>query len=39
MEPVWFVLVAVMITFKHRGNIARLRAGTELRFGGKTTAV
>jgi hypothetical protein len=26
------VLVAVMIVWKHRGNIARLRAGTEHRF-------
>jgi glycerol-3-phosphate acyltransferase PlsY len=26
------VLVAAMIVFKHRGNIARLRAGTEHRF-------
>ena len=26
------VLVAVMVVWKHRGNIARLRAGTEPRF-------
>ena len=32
-------LVAVMIVWKHRGNIARLRAGTESRFepGGKAS--
>ncbi|HWE95663.1 MAG TPA: glycerol-3-phosphate 1-O-acyltransferase PlsY [Tepidisphaeraceae bacterium] len=29
------LLVASMIVFKHRGNIARLRAGTEHRFGAK----
>ena len=29
------VLVAVMIVVKHRGNLARLRAGTEHRIGKK----
>jgi glycerol-3-phosphate acyltransferase PlsY len=29
------VLVAVLIVYKHRGNIARLRAGTENRIGKK----
>ena len=27
------VLMAGLIVYKHRANIARLRAGTELRFG------
>ena len=31
------VLVPVLITYKHRGNIARLRAGTEPRFEGKSS--
>jgi glycerol-3-phosphate acyltransferase PlsY len=30
------ILVAAMIIFKHRGNIARLRAGTENKFARKT---
>jgi glycerol-3-phosphate acyltransferase PlsY len=30
---VFAVLMAVMIVYKHRGNIARLRAGTESRVG------
>ena len=30
---VFAVFVAAMIVFKHRGNLARLRAGTEYRFG------
>ncbi|HWE02416.1 MAG TPA: glycerol-3-phosphate 1-O-acyltransferase PlsY [Tepidisphaeraceae bacterium] len=29
------VLVTAMIIFKHRANLVRLRAGTELRFGAK----
>jgi glycerol-3-phosphate acyltransferase PlsY len=29
---VFAVLIAGMIVYKHRGNIARLRAGTESRF-------
>ncbi len=29
------IFVPVMIIYKHRGNIARLRAGTEMRVGGK----
>ncbi len=32
------VLTALMILFKHRSNIARLRAGTEHRFARKTDA-
>jgi glycerol-3-phosphate acyltransferase PlsY len=32
---VFAVLIAAMITFKHRGNIARLRAGTEHRIGAR----
>ena len=32
---VFAVLVAAMITYKHRANIARLRAGTELRIARK----
>jgi glycerol-3-phosphate acyltransferase PlsY len=30
------LLVALMIIYKHRANIARLRAGTEAKFGKKT---
>lgn len=30
-------LVAFMIVYKHRGNLARLRAGTENRFGAQDT--
>ena len=30
---IFAALVALMIVYKHRGNIARLRAGTENRFG------
>jgi glycerol-3-phosphate acyltransferase PlsY len=33
---IFAALVAAMIVYKHRGNIARLRAGTENRFGVKT---
>jgi acyl phosphate:glycerol-3-phosphate acyltransferase len=33
---IFALLIAVMIVFKHRGNIARLRAGTENRFQRKT---
>lgn len=29
------ILMALLIVYKHRGNIARLRAGTENRFAGK----
>jgi glycerol-3-phosphate acyltransferase PlsY len=32
------VLIAGMIVYKHRGNIARLRAGTEHRLGAKNPA-
>ena len=32
------ILVAAMIIFRHRDNLARLRAGTELRFGAKVRA-
>jgi glycerol-3-phosphate acyltransferase PlsY len=32
---VFALLMAVMIVYKHRGNIARLRAGTENRVGAK----
>ena len=32
---IFSILVPVMIVYKHRGNIARLRAGTENRFGRK----
>lgn len=30
---IFSILVPIMIVYKHRGNIARLRAGTELRIG------
>jgi len=33
---IFAVLMAMLIVFKHRGNIARLRAGTENRFAGKS---
>jgi glycerol-3-phosphate acyltransferase PlsY len=29
-------MIAAMIVFKHRSNIARLRAGTESRFARRT---
>jgi hypothetical protein len=32
----WFV--PLMIVFKHRGNISRLRSGTELRAGQKSAS-
>ncbi|MGD0540874.1 MAG: glycerol-3-phosphate 1-O-acyltransferase PlsY [Tepidisphaeraceae bacterium] len=31
------ILIPLLIIYKHRGNIARLRAGTELRAGGKSS--
>ena len=33
---IFAALVAGMILFKHRGNIARLRAGTESKIGSKS---
>jgi acyl phosphate:glycerol-3-phosphate acyltransferase len=35
---IFAVLVAVMIIYKHRANLARLRAGTELRVGQRRAA-
>jgi glycerol-3-phosphate acyltransferase PlsY len=33
---IFAVLIAGLIVYRHRGNIARLRAGTENRFAGKS---
>jgi glycerol-3-phosphate acyltransferase PlsY len=35
---IFAALIAVMIIYKHRANLARLRAGTELRIGQRRTA-
>ncbi len=35
---IFAILIAAMIVYKHRGNIARLRAGTENRLGPKNPA-
>ena len=35
---VFSILIAAMIIWKHRGNIARLRAGTEHRISSRETA-
>jgi glycerol-3-phosphate acyltransferase PlsY len=32
---IFAILLGVLIIYRHRGNIARLRAGTENRFGKK----
>ena len=32
-----FLILAVLVWIKHRGNIERLLAGTESKIGGKTT--
>jgi glycerol-3-phosphate acyltransferase PlsY len=34
---IFAILIAAMIVYKHRGNIARLRAGTESRYARKST--
>jgi glycerol-3-phosphate acyltransferase PlsY len=33
-----YIAIAVLVIAKHHGNIARLRAGTELKFGSKPSA-